>query len=278
MIHIATVHWLDDLWVDIQLAYFEKYLPFASYRVYAFLNGIDADKYRDKIHFISTEPIQAHITKLNLLADEISIQANPGDIIYFIDGDAFPVGDIQGYVNNKLKASELIAIQRLENEGDPQPHPSFCATTVEFWHRIEGDWGQGPAWKSTDGRLRTDTGGILWENLQKREIEWFPMHRSNVVNLHPLWFGVYDDLIYHHGAAFRTPCCMVDVKNARNIWWKRFLMDIADSKIGNIKKGWVQNAIYSFAMKEQIKSAWSHSNKIIREIQNDFHFAEQFKG
>ncbi len=278
MIHIATVHWLDDLWVDIQLAYFEKYLPPGSYRVYAFLNGIEADKYHDRIHFISTEFIQAHITKLNLLADEISTQADPDDIIYFIDGDAFPVGDIQRYVNNKLKESELIAIQRLENEGDPQPHPSFCATTVGFWQRIEGDWEQGPSWKSSDGRLRTDTGGMLWENLLKRGVKWIPMHRSNVVNLHPLWFGVYDNLIYHHGAAFRTPCCMVDVKNARNIWWKRFFMNIADLKIGTINKGWVQNAIYSFVMKEQIKSAWSHSHKIILEIQNDFHFAEQFKG
>jgi len=278
MIHIATVHWLDDTWVDIQLAYFEKYLQPDSYRIYAFLNGIDPERYRTKIYYISTAPIRPHVTKLNLLADEICKHADPDDIIYFIDGDAFPVGDIQGYVSGKLEEFDLVAIQRLENEGDPQPHPSFCATTVAFWQKIDGDWGQGPSWKTLDGRFRTDTGALLWEKLQKQGINWLPMHRSNVLNLHPLWFGVYNDLIYHHGAAFRTPYCMVDIRNARQVWWKRLLMNAADSWIGTIKRGWLQNAIYSFVMKKQIKQILDHSQKLIIDIRNDFQFAERFKG
>ena len=96
MIHIATVHWLDETWVDIQLDYFKRHLGEYPYQVYEFLNGIDADKYKEKIHYICTEPIVAHTTKLNLLADRICQQAAPDDIIYFIDGDAFPVGDIHG--------------------------------------------------------------------------------------------------------------------------------------------------------------------------------------
>ena len=278
MIHIATVHWLDDVWVDIQLSYFEKYLLPDSYRVYAFLNGIDPEKYRDRIHYISTEPIQAHVTKLNLLAEEISRQASSDDIIYFIDGDAFPVGDIQGFLDSQFKEFDLVAVQRLENEGDPQPHPSFCATTVGFWKEIDGDWGQGPSWMTRTGRLRTDVGALLWEKLEKNGIEWLPMHRSNVLNLHPLWFGVYHELIYHHGAAFRTPYCMIDIKNARNVWWKRILMNLADSKLGTINRGWFQNAIYSFVMKRQIQQVFDHSHKLIKEISDDFQFAERFKG
>ncbi len=277
MIHIATVHWLDDAWLGIQLAYFEKYLPPDSYLVYAFLNGIDPEKYRDRIHYISTEPIQPHAIKLNLLAEEICNQADPNDIIYFIDGDAFPVGDIAGYVASALKEMNLVAIQRLENEGDPQPHPSFCAVPVRFWQEIEGDWRQGPSWKTEEGRLRTDVGALLWEKVEKNGIAWQPMLRSNAVNLHPLWFGVYSELIYHHGAAFRTPYCMVDIKNARQIWWKRFLMSMADTKIGMINGGWVQNAVYSFVMKKQIKQIGDHSRKIISEISSDFQFAERFK-
>jgi len=278
MIHIATVHWLDDLWVNIQLDYLEKYLPKDSYRLYAFLNGIDPKPYEDRIHYISTEAIQAHVTKLNLLAEEISLKADPDDIVIFIDGDAFPVGDIYTFVCENLKKVELLAIQRLENEGDPQPHPSFCATTVRFWKEIGGDWGQGPSWKTRSGRLRTDVGALLWEKLDKNEIEWLPMHRSNVLNLHPLWFGVYNELIYHHGAAFRTPYCMIDIKNARNVWWKRILMNIADSKLGTINRGWLQNAVYSFVMKKQIQQVLDHSQELIKEISNDFQFAERFKG
>ena len=36
------------------------------------------------------------------------------------------------------------------------------------------------------------------------------MLRSNRRNLHPLWFGLYEDLIYHHGAGFRPPLSRAD--------------------------------------------------------------------
>lgn len=276
MIHIATVHWQDETWINIQLAYFEKFLPSGSYRVYAFLNGIDALPYQDKIYHISTEPIQPHVTKLNLLAEKICGEAEPEDIIYFIDGDAFPIGDVHSFVCHGLERLKLVAIQRLENDGDPQPHPSFCATTVSFWQEIEGDWGQGPQWKTVDGRLRTDTGGLLWQKLNDMGIEWEPIHRSNVMELHPLWFGVYGDLIYHHGAAFRTPYCIVDIRQARKIWWKRCMMILADSPLGNVKGGWGQNAIYSFVMKNEIRLMLTRSRDLIAAMQKDLDFAQQF--
>lgn len=277
MIHIATVHWQNAVWIDIQLAYFDKYLPPNSFRVHAFLNGIDPQPYKEKIHYISTEPIQPHVDKLNLLGARICDQADPDDIIYFIDGDAFPVGDIHTFVQEQLKKVKLVAVQRLENDGDPQPHPCFCATTVKFWQEIKGDWGQGPQWKTRGGKLRTDTGGLLWDTLRKNSIDWVPMHRSNTYNLHPLWFGVYSDLIYHHGAAFRTPYCMIDIRKARETWWKRWLMKIADSKLGTWKGGWGQNAVYSFVMKKDIQQMNDSSRELLSEMQTDFEFTRVFK-
>ncbi len=276
MIHIATVHWLDETWVDIQLDYFERHLGEYPYRVYAFLNGIDPEKYQERVHYISTEPIVAHTTKLNLLADHICQHAGPEDIIYFIDGDAFPVGNVHEYVQEKLKTVPLVAIQRLENEGDPQPHPSFCATTVRFWQEIDGDWGQGPCWMTKSGKRRTDTGGLLWDKLNEKKIEWSPMFRSNQTDIHPLWFGLYENLIYHHGAAFRTPYCMVDIKKARKIWWKKWLMDIADSSFGTRRGGWLQNAIYSFVMKSSIQQTSQESKSILAAIQTDPLFYKRF--
>jgi len=278
MIHIATVHWLDETWVDIQLEYFKKYLGEHPYRVYAFLNGIDPAKYRERIFFINTEPIVAHIAKLNWLAEYICKEADPEDIIYFIDGDAFPVGDIHGYVAHYLKEYPLVAVQRLENEGDPQPHPSFCATTVRFWKDIEGDWSKGPKWKTLDGRLRSDTGGVLWYRLNEKGIRWKPMLRSNRMNLHPLWFGVYEDLIYHHGAAFRTPYCMVDIREARRKFWKRWLMNFVDSPLVPTGKGWLRNAVYSFVMKNQIAQTMNNSSEVLAAVRRDFHFASRFTG
>ena len=37
MIHIATVHWAYDRWIDVQLSYFERNID-EPYRVYAWLD------------------------------------------------------------------------------------------------------------------------------------------------------------------------------------------------------------------------------------------------
>jgi hypothetical protein len=36
------------------------------------------------------------------------------------------------------------------------------------------------------------------------------MLRSNKRDLHPLWFGVYENLVNHHGAGFRKPAMRTD--------------------------------------------------------------------
>lgn len=277
MIHIATVHWLDATWVEIQCRYFAKSLKNTPYHLYAFLNGINPEPYRGKFKYISTEPIVAHITKLNLLADEICRVGNPDDIIIFIDGDAFPVEDFVPFVTEQLKNYPLVAIQRLENEGDPQPHPSFCATTIKFWQEIQGDWSKGPKWQTNAGIKRSDTGGVLWEKLTKAGIAWKPILRSNTVNVHPLWFGLYGDLIYHHGAAFRTPYCSVDIVLARKCWWRRLVLDIADTRVvSRLKGGWFRNAAYSFVMKERIAKTLADSRMIISEIKTNSDFYQRF--
>ena len=67
MIHIATVHWQDDRWIDIQLKYLNNNITH-PFKVYAFLNGLERD-HRSKFFYSSSEPIQSHAIKLNLLAD-----------------------------------------------------------------------------------------------------------------------------------------------------------------------------------------------------------------
>lgn len=274
MLHIATVHWLDATWIDVQTKYIAKCLGDTPYRLYAFLNGIDAEPYRSSFYYINTKPIVAHITKLNLLAEEICRNNPPEDIIIFIDGDAFPVQDFVPFVTKQLEKYPLVAIQRLENDGDPQPHPSFCATTIGFWREIDGDWSKGPKWKTTRGIMRSDTGGVLWDKLKKAGVEWKPILRSNTFDLHPLWFGIYGDLVYHHGAAFRTPYCHVDICEARKNPWKRFLLDIVDTRtISQLRGGWFQNAVYSFVMKKRIERTMQESRVIMEDIQsnNDFY-------
>ena len=204
MIHVATVHWQDDRWVEPQLRYLERWMP-EPHRVYAYLTGLDPS-YGERFHFSSFDRVRDHATKLNLLAAEIAEQADgPDDQIVFIDGDAFPIADLGAAARRRCSGSgELTAIRRAEL-GDLQPHPSFCATTVGTWASIGGDWRKGGTpWLNAAGVETTDVGGILRDQLDDAGIEWTPLERTNTNNPHPLFFGVYGDLVYHHGGGFRA--------------------------------------------------------------------------
>jgi hypothetical protein len=209
MLHIATIHWESDEWVDIQLDYLRRHIH-GPYQVYAWLNDLP-DGHAAKYFYSTTEPVVAHAFKLNRLAEIASAEASsPDDLLMFIDGDAFPIGDVIAFGRRKLKRYPLLAVQRRENNGDLQPHPCFCLTTIGFWQSIGGDWREGHAWRNLQGVPTTDVGGNLLGILEQRLVEWYPMLRSNKHDLHPLFFALYEDLVYHHGAAFRTPVSRLD--------------------------------------------------------------------
>jgi hypothetical protein len=201
MIHIATVHWRNDRWIDIQLRYFERHVD-EPYRVYSWIDAEMADQ-AHKFFYATDVPIKQHELKLTLLGDLVAHAAQPDEMVIFIDGDAFPVAPIVPYLREKLASYPLVAVRRDENNGDRQPHPSFCATTAGFWRELPGDWRRGHTWTNPQGKQVTDVGGNLLGLLEDRGIEWFPMLRTNKVNPHPLQFGVYEDLVYHHGGGFR---------------------------------------------------------------------------
>jgi hypothetical protein len=191
VIHIATVHWRDDSWVEPQRRYLERNLE-TPYRVHADLEGTGS-----------------HAEKLNALAEAIAREAEPEDILIFLDGDAFPVAPVDDFLAQTLARYPLAAIRRDENLGDKQPHPSFCVTTVGFWQELGGDWSPG-FWTNDVGWEIADPGGKLLDQLTDRSTEWGALRRSNRVNLHPVLFGVYDDVVYHHGAGFRQVFDRVD--------------------------------------------------------------------
>lgn len=199
--HVATVHWRDHRWIDVQLRYLERHLP-TPYKTYAFLNHIDGD-HAGKFDYSSDEQIKEHSTKLNLLADVISFAADSDDDpLLFIDGDAFPVADLTPLLDD-LKRHPLIAVRR-DEASDPQPHPCFCLTTVGFWRELGGDWRKGEhSWTNAVGREVSDVGARVLREVEAQEVDWRPLLRSNKQNPHPLFFGVYDDTVYHHGAGFR---------------------------------------------------------------------------
>jgi hypothetical protein len=201
MIHIATVHWAHDRWIDVQLAYLERNID-EPYRVYAWLDK-GMEEHARKFFYSTDIPLKEHELKLTLLGDLVAHAAAPDDMIVFIDGDAFPIAPIVPFLREKLDRYPIVAVRRDENNGDPQPHPLFCAMRASLWLDLPGDWRRGHKWLDEQGQRVTDVGGNLLGLLEERGIEWYPLLRTNKVNPHPLQFGVYGDLVYHHGGGFR---------------------------------------------------------------------------
>lgn len=215
IVHVCVVHWMSGDWIDIQLKYLKEYCP-GGFQTHAFLNGVSEEHY-DKFDHVRTDDIKDHATKLNILASEISLKADDRDILLFIDGDSIPVAPLMGCFEKHLARGKLIAVQRKENRGDIQPHPCFCATTVGTWKEIGGDWSPGYQWEDVNGLSTTDVGGNLLEKLNQAKIDWLPLLRTNVADSHPLWFGVYGNLVYHHGAGFRERNSRVDHSFGRRL-------------------------------------------------------------
>ena len=199
MLHIVTVHWLDDRWIEPQLRFIRKNVP-DEFRVYASLHGIDPA--RSSEFFYAEDSEGTHPEKLNRLADVVRGHASPDDLLLFVDGDAFPIAPV---TEELLGDYSLAAVRRDENANSPQPHPCFCLTTVGFWFAIEGDWRGGYMWQAVNGDMLTDSGGNLLGVLTERAIPWRPLLRSNRWNLDPLLYAIYGDAVYHHGAGFRAP-------------------------------------------------------------------------
>ena len=215
MIHVVTVHFMDDRWIGPQLRFLRRNLG-DDHRVVACLNGIDPgwNNVFDATHQIDG----SHAEKLNALAQIVTESgASADDLLLFIDGDAFPIAPIGPEL---LDTAPLAAVRRDENLRDCQPHPCFCITTVGFWNAIGGDWRPGHTWPIEGGGRVTDVGGNLLGILEAGNIEWRPLLRSNKVNLDPLFFGIYGDTVYHHGAGFRVPTSRQRMESTRqDVLW-----------------------------------------------------------
>lgn len=204
MIHLSTIHYRRSEWIEIQLGYLRRFSA-EPVRTYASLDGIEPGWRSEFDRAVSLGEEMSPSEKHDRLAELMVAEAAPEDPIVFLHGDSFPIREWTEPLRGMLAHSPLVAVRRDDNFGEPIPHPSFTATTAGFWRELGSGWAAGPEWTEPDGRRASDVGARLWADLAVREVDWKPLLRSNAVNLHPLWFGVYGDLVYHHGAAFRDP-------------------------------------------------------------------------
>lgn len=200
MLYIATVHYRSPQWIEIQTRYLREHIA-VPYQTWTSLEGIDPAY---AVHFDRVlEQRGTHAAKLNHLAIEISHVASDSDLLMFLDGDAFPIADPMPLINDGIARAPLVAVRRAENVNEPQPHPCFCVTTVGTWRSLPGDWTAGSTWTAGNGKPTSDVGGNLLRKLELTHTPWVEVLRSNRRDLDPLYFAVYGDTIYHHGAGFR---------------------------------------------------------------------------
>ncbi len=207
MIYILTIHWGSDRWIDIQWRFIHAHIV-GEKKIFVSLSpdlAIYASRYDYAL--ISSDP--SHAGKLNKLAAKACLETSDDDILIFLDGDAFPVQPIDLFLSATLEAFPLAALQRRENY-DIQPHPSFCFTKASFWNSLQGDWSRG-IWINANGDAINDIGGKLLSSLNTIGVEWYKMKRTSSHKIHPVFFGVYENVVYHHGAGFREPLSRFDL-------------------------------------------------------------------
>jgi hypothetical protein len=218
MIHVATVHWRDQRFISPQINFLKKYLD--NFKVWAFMDKIDPTLYNKNDFFYSSDSeIQKgiaegpfHAAKLQLLFQKICShpQTKENDIIIFMDGDAWPIDNITNFIESSIQKYELTAIVREENSGDQQPHPCFCFSTVGFWKNNKLDWSYGLV-NNKNFPQRQDVGGSLLRFLNENAIKWQKIKRTQGLGEHPVFYGVYGDIVYHHGAGYRVAYTMEDI-------------------------------------------------------------------
>jgi hypothetical protein len=222
VIHVGTLHYRDSRWIDVQLAYLGRNTD-AEARTYVSLEGVPAASARGfdvaLEHDGVAEGRKAAFrieAKLDRLTRRMVDDAGREDLIVVMHGDTLVLPGWLPAVRGMVDESRFCGIRR-DEIGEPIPHWSFCATTAGLWNDLDATWAHGPRHWDFYGYVVTDTGAMLLEDLERNGVPWRPLLRSNAVDVHPLWFGIYGDVVYHHGAGFRTPVSRFDSSSYRHL-------------------------------------------------------------
>lgn len=192
MINVVTVHYKSRVFQEVQYENLCRNLK--DFRIWAFVDkvpkeGGEADPSRYFYHADSGQT--NHLVKLDMLADLVCEASKPEDVILFIDGDAWPVAPIDAFIAESLKRFPVGGVVRTEN-WEKYPHPCFTFTTVGYWREADLSWSKHVI-------------NHILHVLEARKEGWTKIPRSGGLTDHPVFFSLYGDMVYHHGAGFRVP-------------------------------------------------------------------------
>ena len=252
MIYVATVHFQSPKWIDVQQAYLRRHIS-QPFKTFAVLEGISRQHHDAFDCVIASKG--THEGHLNLLAAEIGAVADPADILVFLMATPF-LSPIPGRrsqapcVTHKCSpygGTKITAIGNPILASAPSKSKSGSGSTATG----------APA---TNGRTirggRRATSAATFGNCRTEQFRLDPLLRTNKRNDHPLWFAVYGDIIYHHGAGFRRPFSRVDeqmrpegVRGGRIPLWH----DIAIKLTARRRRIWTEKVMRS---NEELSEQW----------------------
>tara|TARA_Y100000310_G_scaffold88137_1_gene85046 strand:+ start:1013 stop:1837 length:825 start_codon:yes stop_codon:yes gene_type:complete len=218
MIHILTIHHENIRWIDFQFKNIKKYIK-REHRIYMW----NATIFHDNIHpdlvwteadinryfyvFDSTNTDDSVIRndvsrRFDVMLEKVYEDCDENDILIFLDNDAVFLDTIDEFLFTKLKNEKYDAVGYWRAPStlyDPTIaiDNSFFATTVGYWKKIKGNWdgisGVG------DKQFGSDYGAVLTEFMMDKKTNFYEMKNTNKITLHPRYYQIYENLVYHHG-------------------------------------------------------------------------------
>jgi len=228
MIYIVTNHHGHDRFLNLQAKYVSNHTS-GPYKVYCGMSEVPRahgeEKYFTNHSFFDlTEVKNDHGIKMNHLTALIqeNEQISDDDILVFLDGDAFPIDMWEDTVQSELENHALVSVYRTENiellmpeDQKPYPHLLFVAAKAKFWFDNE------LSWERDVSKQILAYGPYLKFWLEENNHTTYPLFRTNKVDIHPLFFGVYGDLVYHHGSSSGNK----NVYDSYDVWSRMGLND-----------------------------------------------------
>lgn len=223
-VHVVTIHWGSADWVRLQQTQLARHLDTTRVSLHLGIGGgvqLTDPALRnwhqfDEFNVITVEG--RHAQNLDGVIARAATGIASEDLLLVLDQDAFPIRPLRDLVTYACAEDQPIAAVRTENNGDEQPHPLFCLLPFALWLRLAGTWAEGPVRVVEDGHIRRDVGGQFLQQLNKADQEWVRLRRSADLGDHPVLYGVYGDVVYHHGAASRPVWTDVDATRVyRNV-------------------------------------------------------------
>jgi len=221
MIHILTIHHENIRWIDFQFKNIKKYIK-REHRIYmwnatTFHNNVNPDlvwteednnRYFSVFDHRNTDNSVIRndpARRFDIMLEKVYEDCDENDILIFMDNDAVFLGLIDEFLFSKLKNEKYDAVGYWVAPStltDPTKSidNSFFATTVGYWKKIKGTW---------DGFAEPDKGGDygskLTEIMIDKKTNWYNMKNTNKITLHPRYYKIYENLVYHHGATNSLP-------------------------------------------------------------------------